>query len=92
MYSQAPFSQGNATTWKEAICSETIRLTLFSSRLGSKRKAHLCLSGDKVPCSRNAEQLHGDIRNPCCNAQKDSARNRQGQAARAGVQQVFPSL
>lgn len=44
MYSQAAFSQGNATTWKEAICSKTIRLTLFSRRLGSKRKTHLCLS------------------------------------------------
>lgn len=41
---QAPFSQGNATTWKAAICSKTIRLTLFSSRLRSKRRARLCLS------------------------------------------------
>ena len=37
-----------------------------------------------MPCSRNAEQLHGDTQNPCRNAQKDGARDRRDQAARAG--------
>lgn len=43
MSSQAPFSQGNATPWKEAICSQTIRLTLFSSRLDLK-EGHVFVS------------------------------------------------
>ena len=38
-----------------------------------------------MPRSQNAEQLHGDTQNPCRNAQRDGARDRQNQAARAGA-------
>lgn len=44
----------------------------------------LSLWGDKVPCSWNTVQLHGDTQNPCSNTQRDSAHDRQDQAARAG--------
>lgn len=81
MSSQAPFSQGNATTWKEAICSKTIRLTLFSSRLDVK-EGHIFVSlqrqGATLSKFRAASQEH---LNP---ATKPEGCDGRDQAARGG--------
>lgn len=93
MYSQAPFSQGNATTWKEAICSKTIRLTLFSITLRSKRKACPCLS-EETKCHALETQCSfmGTLRIPAAILKGTVLTTGKIRLPGLGVQQVFPSL
>lgn len=93
MYSQAPFSQGNAATWKEAICSKTIRLTLFSSRLLSKRKTRLCLSEEtKCRALKMQNSFTGTLRIPAAKHGGMLLVTGESRLPELGVQQVFPSL
>lgn len=88
MFSQAPFSQGNATTWKEAICSKTIRLTLFSGRVDLK-EGHVFVSlrrqGATLSKLRAASQGHSESRHK---VQKDGMGRIR--LLEQGVQQLFP--